>query len=193
MDALDIAIKHFEERYRSYSYIMKVNHDDEPDIDMILRYYFKAPGFVRMEMITPFKGAVLTYDPHRDRAYVRPFAGVKSFVLELDPSSRLIRGPGDHRIDESDILTLLRTAKDLARKGEVDERETEGVVEVRVRGRTMVRGNIAEFLLRFERDTFYPVYASSYNKEGDRIEEVYFEEFKVFEDLEDSLFRLKGK
>ncbi len=193
MDALDIAIKHFEERYRSYSYIMKVNHDGEPDIDMVLRYYFKAPGFVRMEMITPFNGAVLTYDPYRGRAYVRPFAGVKSFVLELDPSSRLIRGPGDHRIDESDVLTLLRTVKDLARKGEVDERKTEKVIEVRVRGKTTVRGNIAGFLLRFKKETFYPIYASSYDEDGDMIEEVYFEDFRVFKDLEGSLFRLKGR
>ncbi len=192
-DILNLLIKKFEEDYRSYSYVMKANHDDDSHIDLILRYYYMAPGFVRMEMIKPFRGAVIAYDPERGTAHVRPFGGVKSFVLELEPGSRLIRGPQDHRVDESDILTLLRTVKDLARKGEVVVNKRKGIIVITVRGKGghVVRKRIGSFVLQFKERGFIPIYAASYDEEGEFIEEVFFEDFKSPLPLGKDFFDLK--
>jgi hypothetical protein len=194
-DPLEEAIRAFETRYRSYVYTMKVNHDGEEGVDMVLRYYYMKPGFVRMEMLKPFKGVVLTYDPERGKAYLRPFPGLRGFVLTLDPDSRLIRGPSDHRVDESDILTLLYTVRDLLRKGRMhtEERGDHIVVRVSGEGGHRVRGRIAEFLLRFSKGTLFPLYAASFDEEGDLIEEVFFEDVVLNPELSLELFRIKGK
>ncbi|MDQ7081991.1 MAG: hypothetical protein Q9N34_02590 [Aquificota bacterium] len=57
---LDKAIELFETEYKAYSYTMKVNHDGEEGADMVLRYHYLSPGFVRMEMGKTFKRVVLT-------------------------------------------------------------------------------------------------------------------------------------
>ena len=82
---LERAINRFERKYLSYSYLMKVNHDEDPDIDMVLRYHYMHPGFVRMDMISPFRGAVLTYDPSRRIAQVRPFGSLTPLSLNSLP------------------------------------------------------------------------------------------------------------
>lgn len=192
---LDEAIRVFETDYRSYSYLMKVNHDGEEGIDMVLRYYYLKPGYVRMEMIKPFRGVILTYDPSTGRAYLRPFPGLKGFVLELDPGSRLIRGPSDHRVDESDILTLLYTVRDLLSRGDMEVREEEDLIILRVQGKEgyKVRRRIREFLLKLNRDTLFPVYAASFDEEGDLIEEVFFEGVKLNVNLEPEFFLIKKR
>ncbi len=190
---LEEAIRLFEEEYRSYSYVMKVNHDESEDIDMVLRYYYLKPGFVRMEMLKPFKGVVLTYDPERGRAYLRPFERLKGFVLDLDPGSRLIRGPSDHRVDESDVLTLLTTVRELLRNGRMEVREGEGEITLEVVGREgyTVRRNIARFLIRLSKETLFPLYAGAFDPEGELIEEVFFEDIRINLQLDPSFFRIK--
>ncbi len=190
---LERAIELFETKYLSYSYTMKVNHDGEEDIDMVLRYYYLSPGFVRMEMVKPFMGVVLTYDPDKGKAYLRPFPRVKSFVLELDPGSRLIRGPSDHRVDESDILTLLYTVKELLEKGHLEIEDHEDHLTLKVTGKEghKVRKRIASFVLKLSRETLFPLYVASFDEEGDLIEEVFFEDPVLNPDLEPAFFRLR--
>ena len=190
---IEKAVKLFEEKYTSYFYVMKVNYDESEDIDMIIRYYYKKPGFVRMEMIKPFEGVVLTYDPIVKKAFLRPFKRLKNFVLELDPSNRLIRGPSDHRVDESDILTLLRTVLKLKENGLETVRE-EGkyiVVEVKGKNNYVVRKNIAKFLLKLYKDSLFPAYAASFDSDGELIEEVFFENIVINPKLKLELFRIK--
>ena len=190
---LEEAVKAFEESYRSYSYLMKVNHDDNEDIDMILRYYYLKPGFVRMEMVKPFEGALLTYDPEVGKAYLRPFRMIEGFVLKLDPGSRLIRGPSDHRVDESDILTLLYTVMELLKRGGQRVKKEEGLFIIEVVGKEghKVRNNISRFVLKIAKDTLFPTYAASFDPEGDLIEEVFFEDVVINPDLDPDFFRIK--
>ncbi len=192
---LEEAIRVFETEYRSYSYLMKVNHDDTEDIDMVIRYYYLKPGFVRMEMVKPFRGALLTYDPETGRAYLRPFRRLRGFVLDLDPGSRLIRGPSNHRVDESDVLTLLYTVRDLLSKGSQRVEEKEGTVLIEVVGEEghKVRGNIARFVIKLSKETLFPTYAASFDEDGDLIEEVFFEEVVINPDLSPEFFRIKRR
>ena len=191
MDFLEEVINRFRKDYHSYTYIMEVNHDDDPDTDMVLRYYYMHPGFVRMELIKPFRGTVLTYDPYRKTAQVRPLG---MFVLELSPDSRLIRGPQDHRIDESDILALLSAVKDLALKGEVVLRKDSKNYILVVKGKNhVVRKRIAKFVLELDGKTLFPTYAGSYDEEGDLIEEVFFRDIQIRDGFPRDFFRLKKK
>lgn len=188
---LDRVIDKFRREYLTYSYVMEVNHDGDPGVDMVLRYYYMHPGFVRMELIRPFGGTVLTYDPYRKVAEVKPLG---MFVLELSPDSRLIRGPQDHRIDESDILTLLATVKELARRGELVLKKTPESFVLVVRGKNhVVRRNIAKFVLEFDRETLFPTYAGSYDEDGDLIEEVFFKEIEIGRRFSRDMFRLKKR
>ncbi len=186
---LESVIEKFKREYRAYFYVMEVNHDGDPDIDMVLRYYYMHPGFVRMELVRPFGGTVLTYDPYRKTAQVKPLG---MFVLELSPDSRLIRGPQDHRIDESDILTLLNTVKELARRGRVLLKKSSGNYILVVKGENyVVRKRIAKFVLEFDGKTLFPTYASSYDEEDNLIEEVFFKNIRVKDGFPKGIFRLK--
>ena len=186
---LESVIEKFKREYRAYFYVMEVNHDGDPDIDMVLRYYYMHPGFVRMELVRPFGGTVLTYDPYRKTAQVKPLG---MFVLELSPDSRLIRDPQDHRIDESDILTLLNTVKELARRGRVLLKKSSGNYILVVKGENyVVRKRIAKFVLEFDGKTLFPTYASSYDEEDNLIEEVFFKNIRVKDGFPKGIFRLK--
>ena len=186
---LESVIEKFKREYRAYFYVMEVNHDGDPDIDMVLRYYYMHPGFVRMELVRPFGGTVLTYDPYRKTAQVKPLG---MFVLELSPDSRLIRGPQDHRIDKSDILTLLNTVKELARRGRVLLKKSSGNYILVVKGENyVVRKRIAKFVLEFDGKTLFPTYASSYDEEDNLIEEVIFKNIRVKDGFPKGIFRLK--
>ncbi len=177
---LEEAIKLFEDVYVSYSYIMKVNHDEEEDIDMVIKYFYRKPGYVKMEFIKPFKGATLEYDPEENKAYLRPFPKFKNFVLKLSPKSRLIRSPSGHTVDKSDILTLLYTVKELYENGsmKVSEKENLFIVEVKGKEGFTVFNRINKFILHLDKRTLFPVYASSYDDEDYLIEEVFFEDIK---------------
>ena len=186
-------IQLFENKYLSYSYLMKANYDYRPDIDMILRYYYRAPGFVRMEMIEPFKGSVLVYNPLSKKAQVKPFPFIKKFVIELPPESKLIRSPSNHRIDESDMLTLLKTVNRLALKGEITVFKRKGhfLLVVQGKGQEVVLGKINKFVLQLDRNTLFPLYAASYDVEGEIIEEVFFEDIRIGLQIDTTLFDLK--
>ena len=62
-----------------------------------IRYFFKRPGFVRMEFIEPHKGAILVYNPEEKKARLRPFGFMKPLVLTLSPDNSLITSPRGHR------------------------------------------------------------------------------------------------
>src|SRR5574340_540810 len=66
-----------------------------------IRYFFKKPGFVRMEFMEPHKGAILVYNPEKKIVRLRPFGFLRPVVLTLSPDSRLITSSKGHRVDAS--------------------------------------------------------------------------------------------
>lgn len=107
-DPISIAIENYK-GVESYSVTLRSRNDE--DFSEIIRYYYKKPGFVRIELIKPYKGAILIYSPFTKEVRLRPFSFWKSFVLTLSPDNRLVKSSRGHRIDASDIGELLRTAK----------------------------------------------------------------------------------
>lgn len=123
------------------------------DSHQIIRYFFKRPGFVRMEFIKPHKEAVLVYRPDTKKARLRPFGFFKPLVLTLAPDNGLITDPQGHRVDLSDIGSFLETVKTLADKGKsriMGDETISGrqalLVEVRGGEGITVNGNIHRYL-----------------------------------------------
>ncbi|WP_304092534.1 hypothetical protein [Hydrogenobacter thermophilus] len=184
---LDDAIQKFEKEYRSYSYVMKVNDG------MVLRYYYATPGYVRMDIIEPYKGVTLVYDPNIDKVFVRPFKSMKNLILKLSPDNPIVKSSKGHRMDESDVLTLLRTVKELEGNGKMltEDRGSSYYIDVRGRGGVAVRKVITRFTLLLDKESLFPRYAASYNREGQLIEEVFFEDILINTGFSKDIFILR--
>ncbi len=186
-----------QERYRaveSYSVTLRSLGASET-----IRYYYKRPGYVRMEFVAPHKGAVLVYDPFKKKAVLRPFGLLKPLVMSLSPDNRLIRSSGGHRVDRSDIGYLLSLAEELRSGGSatvvgpeaVNGREAvllciEGGVEGR--SRVVVGGGINRYSIWLDKEILLPVKVISYDVGGAVIEEVLMDDLKVNIGLTDEFF-----
>lgn len=83
----------------------------------LMRYSYRKPGYVRMDFSEPHRGAVLIYDPDSGRVRVWPFGIGTLPVLSLSPSNSLVQDPNGHRVDQSDVGTLLRNIRRLQQGG----------------------------------------------------------------------------
>lgn len=164
--------------------------------DEVIRYFYKRPGFVRMEFIKPHKGAVLVYDPVKRKVRLRPFGLLKPFVLTLSPDSGLVKSPKGHRVDESDIGKLLQAVKALQGNGKTEVLKDKGLGErtaklIRVKGKDGFSVNgVHSYLLWLDGRSFLPIKASSYNADGGLIEEVLMDDLEINTSLSKALFDL---
>ncbi len=113
-DPLDSAIRHFRtvESYRVT--IRSIHAGGEEHI----RYFFRKPGFVRMEFVRPHAGAVMVYSPVSKRVRLWPF-GVGHFPeFNLSPENTIIRSLSGMRVDRSDVGTLFENIRALQEHGD---------------------------------------------------------------------------
>jgi hypothetical protein len=163
----------------------------------IIRYFFRKPGFIRMEFIKPHNGAVLVYNPEKREAQLRPFGFLKSLVLTLDPDSKLITTPMGHRVDASDPGTFLETVKKLAEHGEARTMGNEKVggqealiVEVQGEEGIADKEGIHRYLLWLDVRTLLPLKTKSFDLRGKQVEEVLMDDPEININLPYSLFDL---
>ncbi len=90
----------------------------------VIRYFYKRPGWVRMEFIKPHAGALLVYNPKTDRVRLWPF-GRNHFELGLSPRNPLIRSPRGQYVNHSDVGALFANTLLLQEKGSTDVLGTE--------------------------------------------------------------------
>jgi outer membrane lipoprotein-sorting protein len=162
-----------------------------------IRYFFKSPGFVRMEFINPHNGAVLVYNPDTKKARLRPFGFLKALVLTLDPGSGLITSPQGHRVDASDLGSFLGTVKRLADKGKsrvigkekVGERDAVLVEVTGTKGITVADG-IHRYLLWMDAGTLLPIRTRSFDADGNNVEDVFMDDLEINVELSENLFEL---
>ncbi|GAB3393955.1 LolA family protein [Azotobacter armeniacus] len=83
----------------------------------VLRYFYRKPGWVRMEFIQPYEGLVLIYNPGTHRVRGWPFGLNRLPRFNVAPDNPLIRGPRGHRVDRSDVGTLLAQLRALSTRG----------------------------------------------------------------------------
>lgn len=162
-----------------------------------IRYYFKKPGFVRMEFIEPHNGAVLVYDPLIKEVRLRPFGFLKSLVMRLSPRDRLVKSSGGHTVDESDIGALFKRVVALQKGGKtiVSGGEDAGgrkTVAVSVEGAQNAEvDGYHRYLLWLDVKSYLPLKVISYDLRGHKLEEVTMTDLEVGVRFPDGFFSLE--
>lgn len=114
-DPIIVAQQHFE---HIESYQVKIVSKSAQGDNSVIHYSYRKPGYVRMDFTEPHPGAVLVYNPISGTVRLWPF-GLHQFpVLNLSPANSLIRDQKGHRVDQSDVGTLLRNIRSLQQRGE---------------------------------------------------------------------------
>lgn len=192
-DPIGAAVEAFE-RLESYSVLIDSTAGGEREL---IRYSYLKPGYVRMEFVTPHRGAVLVYDPGTGKVHLRPFGFIRPLVLVLNPGNRLVRSSAGHRVDRSDIGSLLENAGMVASNGIVTVRGSE-VVEGRETRLVRVRGEdgyelpdgTAKYLLNLDTATWLPVRVRVFDRADRLTQDVFLRELEVDPGLAPDHFRL---
>ena len=184
------------ERYRSLQSYRTTLRSTHADGEEHLRYFYRKPGYIRMEFIRPHAGAVLVYDPNARRVKLWPFGAGHFPELNLSPENRLIRSPRGQQVDKSDIGALLANVRTLQEHGSL--RETEEQLEQRPVRKLDVSGN-ADYTVagvhRYEvclaPDTLFPLKVISLDTRDAVLETVVFENTEIDPVLPDALFAIE--
>ena len=184
------AIEHYQDIV-SYQAVVKSSSGGKTEI---MRYYFRKPGYVRMEFVKPFNGAVLIYDPARKQARLWPF-GYRSFpAFTMSPENRLIQSSTGQRVDRSDIGALFRNVQALQKHGKTEIVGIEPVngketVHVTVEGdQEFSVEAVHRFQLWLDQATAFPLKISSYDAAGQLIEVVEMGELQINPQFPDDFF-----
>jgi outer membrane lipoprotein-sorting protein len=171
------------EQVNAYQLILRSQGDSGEEV---IRYSYQRPGFIRMDMVTPYRGAVLIYSPETDQVQLWPFgASGRRPGVTLSPLNRLVRSARGHRVDQSDLATLLRNVLRLQQQGELhqlDETTVQGrrAVPLVVEGQEGHRvGEVARYELWLDSETLFPLQVISRDEQGARLEAVRMEELVI--------------
>ncbi|PKO49519.1 MAG: hypothetical protein CVU28_16005, partial [Betaproteobacteria bacterium HGW-Betaproteobacteria-21] len=172
-DPLDAAAA----RFRSLeSYRVTLRTVDAAGERMVIRYAWRRPGWIRMDFVDPHGGTVMIHDPHARRVRLLPFGPDHLPALSLSPDNRLIRSPRGHRVDHSDVGTLLANLAELLAHGSASvpaDTEVAGrpatVIEIGAVAGVSVAG-VHRYRVWFAQDTRFPLKVQSFDENGGLIE-----------------------
>ena len=159
-----------------------------------IRYYFKKPGYIRMEFISPHKGALLVYNPVTGKVRLRPFGLIKPLMLTLSPENRLIRSPRGHTVDRSHLGALIENALKLEAMGSLktvgmEEVHGKEALKVEVKAEAGFESDgVNRHLLWFDTEHLLPIRAEGYDAEGTLVEGVYMDELILEVHISNSMF-----
>lgn len=184
------AIAHYKD---VKSYLVTI-HSFHGDGEEYIHYFYRKPGYVRMEFIRPHKGALLVYSPATGRARLWPFGYGHFPELDLSPHNRLIRSPRGQYVDHSDIGALFANISTLLAKGSMQVLPPE-TVDGHTMAHFVVTGNpgaVIEDVHRFEvwldTTTWFPRKIISQNVRGVMLERVTMDDLELNPPLPDKLF-----
>ncbi|WP_209476447.1 LolA family protein [Billgrantia antri] len=152
----------------------------------VIRYSYRTPGYVRMDMESPYRGAVLIYRPDTGKVQLWPFGSPgKRPGLSLRPTNRMVRSSRGHRVDQSDVGTLLRNVERLQQHGsarllgptELEGHSVQHVVVEAEPGRAV--HEVARYDLWLDGETLFPRRVISYDRRGERLESVHLEDLDL--------------
>jgi len=184
------AIEHYG-TVETYQVTLRTAHADGEDH---IRYYFRKPGFVRMEFIRPHAGAVLVYSPLTQRVRVWPLGAGRFPELSLSPHNPLIRSPGGQSVDKSDVGSLFENVRALLEQGQAEE-----LGEARLDGRTALHlvvtgapglavAGVHRYELWLDTATRFPLKVVSRDLEDAVIETVTMDALEINVPLAEALF-----
>lgn len=184
---LESAIIAFDQLH-SYSTILQSYGNAKHQI----HYQYMKPGYVRMNFITPHKGAVLIYRPDTQMVKLQPFGFSKSIILTLHPTATLVRSPSGHRVDKSDIGVLLQNANQLAKTGHTSTRQTDNrstLITITGKSKTTIQ-NIHQYKLWINPNTRLPEIVESYDMKNNLIEGLILKDMQINQTAE-NIFQFK--
>lgn len=177
-DPIILAQKNFE---HIESYQVRIVSKSAQGDNNVIRYSYRKPGYVRMDFTEPHPGAVLVYNPISDTVRLWPF-GLHQFpVLNLSPANSLIRDQNGHRVDQSDVGTLLRNIRSLQQGGKttVVGKEVllgQPVLHVSIYGSAgFTVSNVHRSELWLENSHHFPIKVVSYDIDEHVIETVFMD------------------
>src|SRR5512139_1374897 len=183
------AIAHYRtvDSYRVTLHASRVDGEDH------IRYYYRKPGFVRMEFIRPHAGTVLVYSPLTRRVRVWPFGTGRFPELSLSPRNPLIRSPGGQSVDKSDVGALFENVGALLAQGQSD------MGEARLNDRTALHltvtgapgqamAGVHRYELWLDTTTRFPLKVISRDPADAVIETVLMDDLEINTPLAESLF-----
>ena len=138
-------------------------------------YTYKKPGFIRMDFIQPHKGAMLIFNPIKNKATLRPFS--KWFFITDSKG---------HTVDQSDIGALIRSIVVSAREGSVTHLPPE-TLENLACPRLRVESTKTTYLLWIHPEFRLPIKVVKLFSEGEK-EVVFLRNLIVDASLDDTLF-----
>lgn len=160
----------------------------------VIRYWYSRPGWVRMEFVEPRAGMVLIYDPSAHVVRVWPFGIERAISMRFAAANPLLRDPNGHRVDRSDVGSLLENVAELRAKGDMtvhNDVELAGraaalLEVVGTRGASVHRVNRYRVWLAI--DTSFPLKVESFAASGNAIESVDMTDAELGIDLPGTLF-----
>lgn len=98
-------MRHNWEKVQSYQCIYKATTFHEgKKTETVMRYSFRKPDKIRMDIEKPRKGAVLIYNPEiSPKVKVRPFSNLSFFVLNYNLTDQRVSSDSGGTIDRSDL------------------------------------------------------------------------------------------
>jgi|CXWL01.1.fsa_nt_gi outer membrane lipoprotein-sorting protein len=170
----------------TYQATIKSSSGGQSNRQDIIRYYYKKPGHVRMEVVAPvFKGAVLIYSPVTELVKLWLF-GYSSFPsFNFSPENKLIQSPSGQRVDLSDLGALNQNVMALQNQGKTTVIGTESIAAQTVL-HLIVEGasgfsvsGVSQFQLWLDVTTGFPLKVMSYKADGSLIELVEMSDYQI--------------
>lgn len=161
-----------------HSYQVTLRSTGAAGTQEVILYFFRKPGWVRMEFEQPHRGAVLIYAPDTRRVRLWPFGLGHWPELNLAPDNILLRDPSGHRVDRSDVGVLLAQIRTLGERG-----STTPLGDAQLTGRPVTGLEISgpadgpldkvhRYRIWLARDSGFPLRVDSFAADGGLIESV---------------------
>lgn len=161
-----------------------------------MEYYFKKPKKIRMELITPHRGAILTYRSGEPLVYISPFSWFRRFILSFRLDNPMVMSSNGHRVDESDIGSFIDTIlRHAILRQEASLLDTNPDISdtylIKIDLKDEVRGRPNKFKVWIDKKILLPVRINSYYPDWRLLESVTFKDLTINSGLSDDIFRLK--
>lgn len=144
----------------------------------VIRYFYRKPGWIRMEFVQPHNGMVLIYDPGAHKVQLWPFGVGHAPVLRLGPGNPLLRSRSGQRIDRSDVGALLENLEKLRACGCMTPLGEQQVAAQAAAGFDIIGdgaysvAGVHRYRVWLAPDSLFPLKVESFDADGAMIETV---------------------
>lgn len=175
---LQEALAHFEQLH-GYRLVLR---SEGPGGNQHLLYAYRKPGWVRMDVLSPYAGAVLVYSPVNQHIRLWPF-GLSWPSVGLSTEHPLVTSPRGHRVDSSDVGVLLQNVLRMQQSGQTLVQE-----EAQLSGRSVwhlvVTGaagenDVARYELWLDQEWLFPLKVIGSDGRGNRLETVWLKQIEL--------------